>query len=242
MSLIWQERELRRSTESRLTGGGSKRVRFLPTPPHPRMKDITGMRHGRLCIRERLGSDGRDTLWLADCDCGSEIALRASDFRRVQSCGCWLRARLRRVNRTHGRTHEAIYSVWRSMLARCENPKHPAWGRYGGRGIVVCARWAKFENFYADMEPTYRKGLTIERIDNNAGYHPQNCRWATRKAQARNTRSNHEIDTPLGKMLLVEAAEVSGIGKTTLLYRANAAWPVREMFRPPDTRNRFSTF
>ncbi len=134
------------------------------------------------------------------------------------------------------------YAVWRSMLDRCRLPQHQAYANYGGRGIKVCARWqASFENFWQDMGPTYRSGLTLERKNNARGYSPKNCMWATRTAQARNKRGNRMIDTPKGKMLLSEASELSGIGTTTLLYRVAHRWPANRLFDAPDFRNRLTT-
>jgi hypothetical protein len=132
--------------------------------------------------------------------------------------------------------------VWRSMIDRCRLPSHQAWHNYGGRGIPVCERWQQsFENFWVDMGPTYQPGLTIERRDNNAGYSPENCYWADRQTQARNTRVNRWIQTPDGLMTVAEAAECSGLGVTTLLYRLNHHWPTTALFVPADFTNRFST-
>lgn len=102
----------------------------------------------------------------------------------------------------------------------------------------MCDRWASFENFWADMGPTYVSGLTLDREDNSGNYEPTNCRWVPHKTNSRNKRTNALIETPVGPMQLCEAAEKSGLGKTTLCYRAKAGWPAGRMFDPPDFHNR----
>lgn len=96
------------------------------------------------------------------------------------------------TNTKHGFNSRAnrhpIYDVWANMLRRCENPNHPSYSYYGGRGITVCRRWKAFPNFLKDMLPTYRRGLYIERIDNEKGYSKSNCKWTSPAAQMRNTR------------------------------------------------------
>lgn len=115
-------------------------------------------------------------------DCGAErvdVASRAQ--RRCRSC------RTRRLRTIHGMTHTRVYATWCRMKARCLNPKHPAYKDYGGRGITLDIRWLEFTNFLADMgEPP--PNTSIERIDNDDGYHPGNCRWATHIEQVWNTR------------------------------------------------------
>ena len=128
------------------------------------------------------------------------------------------------------------------MMDRCALPTHQAWRNYGARGIGVCDRWrASFENFWADMGETYQPGLTLDRTDNAKGYGPENCRWADYKTQMRNTRNNRMLSTPLGEMPLWQAVELTGIGQTTLLYRANNNWPAKDMFRPPNLKPRSLT-
>jgi hypothetical protein len=139
---------------------------------------------------------------------------------------------------THGMSRHAAYAVWSGMIDRCELPSHFAYKRYGERGITVCAEWHRFTAFWEDMGPSWRKGLTLERLDNNAGYSPQNCAWRDRKAQARNKRDNVTINTPKGPMLVCEAAETSGLNVTTILYRVGAGWPVKHIFDAPDLGRR----
>lgn len=93
-----------------------------------------------------------------------------------------------RFKTTHGMSRTPLYRVWDSMVRRCTNPSHKKWRLYGGRGITICERWLKFENFYADMGET-PTGLTLDRIDNTKDYEPGNCRWATYSEQNKNRRA-----------------------------------------------------
>lgn len=135
------------------------------------------------------------------CDCGivtmaSETKLRSGNRR---SCGCLLSDVTAERNMTHGHAagrnkRDRIYNVWASMLARCTNPKSHAYHNYGGRGISVCDRWMKFENFLQDMGAP-PPGLTIDRINNDGNYCKENCAWKTRLDQARNRRPRRKAIT-----------------------------------------------
>lgn len=170
--------------------------------------------------------------------------MEASELLKAKqkSCGCRKLELIGLANTKHGKSKHPAYAVWSSMKARCLRTTHHAYARYGGRGITVCPEWVdSFENFWADMAATYREGLTLERVNNALGYYPANCAWVNRKAQARNTRKNISITTPMGEMPLWRAEEVSGIGKSTLLYRKSADWKPERMFDKPDFTNRCST-
>ena len=118
------------------------------------------------------------------------------------------------------------------MLHRCRTPGHISFDRYGDRGISVDERWEKFENFLADMESTFKPGLTIERIDNSKGYSKENCRWATYAEQMRNTRNTVMLDTPWGRLCLKDAAARAGMWWLTLRHRIHAGWPQSRWFDP----------
>lgn len=120
---------------------------------------------------------------------------------------------------THGMSSHHGYGVWASMLSRCTSKTNAVWKNYGGRGIKIHPRWTKFENFWSDMGDSYARGLTLERRNNDAGYEPLNCYWATRLQQGANKRNNRRIHTPWGEMTVNEASRRSGIKRATLLHR-----------------------
>lgn len=115
-----------------------------------------------------------------------------------------------------------LYRIWLHMKGRCRNPNHPAYHNYGGRGISVCEEWKEFENFRNwAMSNGYSDNLTIERINNNGDYHPRNCKWATRKEQANNSRWNHNITFQGQTKTMAEWAREVGINYQTLADRIN---------------------
>ena len=199
---------------------------------HHRAKDITGLRVGYLTAIRYMGSNGKKSLWEVRCDCGVLKLMDPSDLKKqkargiVASCGCMRRASIAKRRTTHGMSKHPAFAVWRSMLARCERPSHQAWKNYGGRGISVCERWHQFEDFWADMGPSYRAGLSLERVDNSQGYSPENCEWVTPKAQAANTRKTVILQTPDGPMPLGVAADHYGVKRSTLAYRLDHGWPL----------------
>lgn len=209
---------------------------------HHRARDISGLRVGYLTVVRYQGSNGKKSLWEVRCDCGTVLIREPSEILKMQkrgvraSCGCMKGHTLSEKRQTHGMSRHPAFAVWRSMVDRCRLPTHQAWHNYGARGIQVCKRWQEdFANFWADMGPTYRRGLTLERVDNMADYRPENCRWKDRKAQANNTRRNRWLETPTGRMTVMQAAEAFGIGYSTLLYRLDNNWPARRMFEPSGT-------
>lgn len=211
----------------------------MRTKPHHNTPNLLGRTFGRLTVTGYAGSAGGKALWDTKCQCGNTKTARGSELRRgsTTSCGCWRREKAAAAKTTHGMSQHPAFIVWRNMLVRCEKEGSQAWANYGGRGISVCPRWQRFESFWADMGPTYAPGLTLDRLDNMRGYSPENCAWRTHKEQARNQRANRMIDTPKGEMLLCEAADMTGIKKTTLHYRWKNGWPAERMFDTPDLGN-----
>lgn len=152
------------------------------------------------------------------CQCGSEPRLvQVGTLRNgeSQSCGCHHKERVS----THGLSGTPLFKVWRTMVSRCTNPKDAKYARYGARGIAVCKAWHDVHQFVADMGPTYRRGLTIDRIDNDGPYSPENCRWATSKQQTRNYSRNVLVTYNGETKCLREWAEVLGINYGTLWDR-----------------------
>lgn len=135
---------------------------------------------------------GRSKSYLCRCDCGVEKPVDHWSLKSGMSKSCGTHAGRNNKHITHGRSDTRLYRLWMMMRDRCRNPKNHAYLDYGGRGIEVCERWHKFENFYADMGER-PAGLTLDRINNDGNYEPGNCRWATRAQQGRNKRNNHIV-------------------------------------------------
>lgn len=160
-------------------------------------KDITGQRFGRLKAICDVGLDtDRHMKWLCECDCGKEVVVRGSDLRKGKqvSCGCYKRENTSIYASTHGMSKERIYHIWNGIKDRCNRPNSHSFKHYGGRGITVCNEWYDFEVFLSwAFSRGYNNNLTIERIDVNGNYEPENCKWIPMSEQAMNTRRTHYI-------------------------------------------------
>ena len=129
---------------------------------------------------------------------------------------------------------DPTYNAWRGMRQRCYNSRHPSFVRYGARGITVCERWQEsFENFLADMGENPGPGYSIDRIDNNGPYAPENCRWATRLEQQRNTRSNRKITVNGRPVMAIDVAGRSGVRPGAFYERLRNGWPIEKAASVP---------
>jgi len=180
-----------------------------------RLLDLAGQRFGRLVVINQSGyTKGGMSTWLCRCDCGAErvvvgAALKSGNSR---SCGCLGRELAASSNTTHGLTsggkRHPLFSIWSSMKGRCCNKNDAAYAYYGGRGIAVCDRWMNdFAAFVSDMGDR-PAGTSIDRIDNNGPYSPENCRWATPSVQKKNQRRRKDCPLHLGKPMTRWASEL----------------------------------
>lgn len=167
------------------------------------------------------------------CDCGVEKEVRQQNLTRtnsIVSCGCHRRSLLRKHghapgNNNNARPYGAEYQTWLGMRNRCRNPNHPKYPRYGGRGIAVCERWDDFAVFLADMGSRPSPKHSLDRHpDNNGPYAPDNCRWATRVEQQRNTHTNRRIEIDDVTRTAAEWSEVVGISSSTIASRLHYGW------------------
>ena len=205
--------------------------------------DLTGQRFGRLVVESFAGTNkSRESLWLCNCDCGKQITTRGSSLKNgeTKSCGCFQRELSKRIAKekftTHGKNETRLYGIWQKMINRTENPDQHHFEYYKGRGIKVCEEWRNsFQAFYDwAVSNGYRDNLTIDRIDVNGDYCPENCKWSTAKEQARNKRSNVKLTYHGETRILVEWAERTGIKFSTLWARIFVyGWSVEEAFETP---------
>lgn len=197
--------------------------------------DLTGKKFGRWFVKGLSHQKGKMLYWSCVCECGVERAVFGADLKRggSESCGCLARERRAARATTHDMSHHPAYRAWIQMKSRCMNEANTGYKDYGGRGIKVCERWLDFDEFWKDMGPTWRKGLSLDRIEVNGHYETGNCRWATPKEQGNNRRTNRLVKCPDGsERTVTEAAEKFGISRETIFSRIRYGWGDEELFQP----------
>lgn len=200
---------------------------------------MIGQRFGRLVVIGEAPRFNGHKMLVCQCDCGSiKTAYQSKMIKgHTRSCGCFSIDSRRERMTTHGKTGTRAYIIWKHIRQRCHNPKDAAFKDYGGRGITVCDRWREsFENFLADMGEC-PLGLEIDRIKNDKGYEPGNCKWSTKTENCRNRRSNRLITHNGETRLSVEWAELSGTKRQTIEGRLNNGWEAgKAIFQSPRKR------
>lgn len=186
---------------------------------------IIGHRFGRLVV---LSVGSRTGHWLCQCDCGSKMEATKANLKhgRTKSCGCIRKER--NNGSTHGQTGSLTHKRWLSMRRRCMDSSQPYYHNYGGRGISVCDRWDSFENFLEDMGECPSPEMTLDRIDSNGNYGPENCRWATHSQQNRNTSKNRLLTLNGETMCVADWADRTAIKPQTILNRLRYGWSVEK--------------
>lgn len=199
-------------------------------------RDMTGQTFGFLTAVS-IDHINRHVFWLFRCECGSEKVLNGALVRRgsIKSCGCRRKELIGAATRRHGLSNTPTHKSWLSMLQRAQNPRACGHDRYYDAGIRVVDRWLVFENFLADMGPR-PTGMTLDRIDNEKGYEPGNCRWATQTMQSHNRRITRWIDHAGQRRPLAEWARLAGLCETTLRDRLAAGWGVDRALSTPSRR------
>lgn len=191
-----------------------------------KVHDLTGQKFGLLTVIGLAETDTRKTYWVCKCDCGNMKTVRSDSLLcgAIKSCGC-IKRKQDEVNLTKNHRHKMsgtrIYSEWQGMKGRCYNKGNARYADWGGRGIEVCEQWRNsFESFYTwAMANGYQDNLTIDRIDNNGNYCPENCRWVRQQEQCRNRRSNINITIGNSTRTLMEWCEILQVDYKTVNAR-----------------------
>lgn len=223
-----------------------------------KIKDIIGLKFGKLTAIKRMENKGHNQFYLCKCDCGKEKVISKSSLilGRTKSCGCLkscllakrnrkykLAEKMHKKNTTHNLSKTTIYKKYLGIKERCFNKNCEAYKYYGGRGITVCDEWKNnFQNFYDwAMSNGYKDNLTIERIDFNGNYCPENCKWIPRSEQTKNRRNVHKITYKGKTQSLSDWARELNINFNTLYQRViTLKWDITKSFEKPILkRNRF---
>ena len=207
-----------------------------------RRLDLTGRRFGKLLVIDRALNNKTQTRWNCICDCGRYAIVGTNCLMRghTKSCGC-SKGEFVSLNRIkHGLKNTATYVVWKGMRERCNNPKASNYYRYGQRGIKVCEEWNDYVKFYEwAIANGYKEGLTLDRINNDGDYCPNNCRWVDKLTQGNNKCNNRVIEYQGQRYTLIQLSRLCGIERRTLGRRLSVGWSIEDAVTiPPKLGNR----
>ena len=208
--------------------------------------DLIGKKYGMLTVMESAGyhitpCGTRRRLWKCHCDCGTEKIVQEPNLKNgtTKSCGCWKYRKIKEHNTKHGGSKDRLYGIWKGMKRRCNDSRDSHYATYGGKGIKICDEWA---NDYAVFkEWAYKNGYdenaktgdcSIDRINNNGNYEPNNCRWVNRIQQANNTSQNRYVTLNGKRLTIAEFARTMNISQFKARYRI-------ELFEKGDTNEQF---
>lgn len=203
-----------------------------------KLNDLTGQKYGRLTVIERAGSNiHKKALWKCRCDCGREVVVIGSNLLNgnTNSCGCYKSDMTSERMQTHGQSQTRLYHIWKNMRQRCGNPRKPDYQYYGGRGIKIDKRWDDYNEFEKwALANGYTDELTIDRINVDGNYTPENCRWVSMTEQARNMSRNRMLEYNGEKHCIAEWGEILGISPKVLGLRINAYhWSIERTLTTP---------
>lgn len=181
----------------------------------------------------RVSASGKSRrLFRCKCDCGVLMEVLKQNIAQTTGCRSCGHKGKPAPNRTHGMSRTPLFRLWKQMRQRCNNPRDTSYKRYGGRGIRVCERWSDFSAFAADMGPR-PEGMTIDRIDTDGPYGPENCHWATDTEQARNKSNNRKLTIAGVTKCLAEWEQESPVTYFAILHRIRSGWSVEDAVRLP---------
>lgn len=211
--------------------------------------NLSGKRYGRLVVIkldhvQKLPSGKNEMFYLCKCDCGKSKVIRASSLRNgyTQSCGCYMKEMLSKRQSVHNMSKSTLYKAWCNMKARCFNTRRKDYCDYGGRGITMCEEWKDFEVFkewamkngFKEEKVKGKNILSLDRVDVNGNYCPDNCRWATDKEQANNKRNTRRFYYKGKNLTAREWSDLLGINYGTLVGRLHkSSWSVEKALTEP---------
>lgn len=199
-----------------------------------KLKDLTNQRFGKLTVIKRDLTSKKGVRWICKCDCGNEKSISSHCLieGHTKSCGCYSFRWKENVIRHNSQEHRKLFAVYRNIIKRCYDKEFKQYKDYGGRGIIMCDEWLKdFEKFYSwAINNGYREDLSIDRINNNGNYEPNNCRWATIEEQSNNKRSCVYVEYNNEKHTIKEWSKITGISYQTLHHRIKVNMPLEKIF------------